>query len=166
MLFPERPGCKLLFETVRLAICMGHAPLPERSIFYTPYSSWLRLLQLFRLKLQWSPLFRRCCYQIRDGALLGPARLSATIAGTNGCLPNHTVCVSFVLAVLKAKIKIKNHRIRAGIGPKPKISLGKWQSGPSPGTPRAKDKIKNLVKHSQVVCACTRRAPHVFRRLC
>ncbi len=29
------------------------------------------------------------------------------------------------------------------------ISLGKWQSGPSPGTPRAKEKIKNHVKHSQ-----------------
>jgi hypothetical protein len=29
------------------------------------------------------------------------------------------------------------------------ISLGKWQSGPSPGTPRAKDKIKNNFKHSQ-----------------
>jgi hypothetical protein len=27
-------------------------------------------------------------------------------------------------------------RIRAGIGPKPTISLRKWQSGPSPGTPR------------------------------
>ncbi len=44
------------------------------------------------------------------------------------------------LAVLKAKIKIKIFRNRAGIGPKPMISLGKWQSGPSPGTPRAKDK--------------------------
>ena len=42
------------------------------------------------------------------------------------------------LAVLKAKIKIKNPRIRAGIGPKPTISLGKWQSGPSPGTPRGR----------------------------
>ncbi len=37
--------------------------------------------------------------------------------------------------MLRAKIKIKNFRIRAGIGPKPTISLGKWQSGPSPGTP-------------------------------
>jgi hypothetical protein len=36
-------------------------------------------------------------------------------------------------------------------GPKPMISLGKWQSGPSPGTPRAKDKIKNHFKHSQVL---------------
>ncbi len=54
------------------------------------------------------------------------------------------------LAVLRAKIKIKNPRIRAGIGPKPTIPLGKWQSGPSPGTPRAKDKIKNHFKHSQV----------------
>ena len=40
----------------------------------------------------------------------------------------------FVLAVLKAKIKIINPRIRAGIGLKPTMSLGKWQSGPSPGT--------------------------------
>ena len=39
------------------------------------------------------------------------------------------------LAVLRAKLKIKNPRIRAGIGPKPTIPLGKWQSGPSPGTP-------------------------------
>ncbi len=54
------------------------------------------------------------------------------------------------LAVLRAKIKIKNFRIRAGIGPKPMISLGKWQSGPSPGTPRAKEKNKNHFKHSQV----------------
>ncbi len=46
-------------------------------------------------------------------------------------------------------MKIKNFRIRAGIGPKPTISLGKWQSGPSPGTPRAKEKIKNHFKHSQ-----------------
>ncbi len=53
------------------------------------------------------------------------------------------------LAVLQAKIKIKNLRIRAGIGPKPTISLGQWQSGPSPGTPRAKEKIKNHFKHSQ-----------------
>ncbi len=53
------------------------------------------------------------------------------------------------LGVLRAKIKIKNFRNRAGIGPKPMISLGKWQSGPSPGTPRAKDKIKNHFKHSQ-----------------
>jgi hypothetical protein len=30
------------------------------------------------------------------------------------------------LAVLKAKMKIKNHRNRAGVGPKPTISLGKW----------------------------------------
>ena len=56
------------------------------------------------------------------------------------------------LAVLKAKIKIKNPRIRAGIGPKPTVSLGKWQSGPSPGTPLAKDKIKKHFKHSQVMC--------------
>ena len=55
------------------------------------------------------------------------------------------------LAGLKAKIKIKNFGIRAGIGPKPTIPLGKWQSGPSPGTPRAKEKIKNHFKHSQVV---------------
>ena len=53
------------------------------------------------------------------------------------------------LAVLKANIKIKNPRIRAGIGPKPTISFGKWQSGPSPGTPRAKVKIKNHSKHTQ-----------------
>ncbi len=60
------------------------------------------------------------------------------------------------LAVLKAKIKIQNPRIRAGIGPKPTISLGKCQSGPSPGTPRGtggKNKIKNHVKNSQVVLA-------------
>ena len=42
-------------------------------------------------------------------------------------------------AELKTKSKIKNHKIRAGIGPKPTIALGKWQSGPSPGTPRAKE---------------------------
>ncbi len=30
------------------------------------------------------------------------------------------------LAVLKAKIKIKNHRILGGIGPQPTIALGKW----------------------------------------
>ncbi len=53
------------------------------------------------------------------------------------------------LAVLKAKIKIKNLQIRAGISPKPMISLGTWQSGPSPGTPGAKNKIKNHFKHSQ-----------------
>ncbi len=53
------------------------------------------------------------------------------------------------LAALKAKIKIKNPRIRAGIGPKPTISLGKWHYGPSPGPPRAKEKIKNHVKHFQ-----------------
>ncbi len=28
---------------------------------------------------------------------------------------------------------------KAGIGSKPTMSFGKWQSGPSPGTPRAKD---------------------------
>ncbi len=57
------------------------------------------------------------------------------------------------LAVLKAQITSKNHRIQAGIGPQPTISLGKWQSAPSPGTPRgrggAKNKIKNHFKHSQ-----------------
>ena len=53
------------------------------------------------------------------------------------------------LAVLRAKIKIKNFRIRAGNGPKPMISLRKLQSGPSPGTPRAKGKIKNHFEHSQ-----------------
>ena len=53
------------------------------------------------------------------------------------------------LAVLKAKIKIKNPRNRAGIGPTPTMSLGKWQYGPSPGTLRAKEKIKNHFKHSQ-----------------
>ncbi len=52
-------------------------------------------------------------------------------------------------AVLKAKMKNINFRIRAGIAPKPMISLGKWQSGPSPGTPRAKEKIRNHCKHSQ-----------------
>jgi hypothetical protein len=56
-----------------------------------------------------------------------------------------------VLAVVKAKIKNKSPRNRAGIGPKPTISLGKWQSGPSPGTPRAKEKIKNNFKHSQLL---------------
>ncbi len=58
--------------------------------------------------------------------------------------------------MLKAKIKIKNPRIRAGIGPKPTNSSGKWQSGPSPGPPGgggAKNKIKNHFKHFQeVVC--------------
>jgi hypothetical protein len=63
---------------------------------------------------------------------------------------------ALVLAVLKAKIKIKNPRIRAGIGPKPTISPGKWQSGPSPGTPRgrgggAKKKITKHLKNIQVV---------------
>ena len=57
------------------------------------------------------------------------------------------------LAVLKAKIKIENFSIRAGIGPKPKISLGKWQSGPSPGTPRGRgwpiQKLKKHFKHIQ-----------------
>ncbi len=53
------------------------------------------------------------------------------------------------LAVLKAKIKITNFRFRAGIGPKPMISLGKCQSGPSPGTPGAKEQNKNHFKHSQ-----------------
>ncbi len=53
------------------------------------------------------------------------------------------------LAGLRAKIKIIIFRIRAGIGPKPAISLRKWQSGPSPGSPRAKEKIKNNFKHSQ-----------------
>ncbi len=43
-----------------------------------------------------------------------------------------------ILGVLRAKIKIKNPRIRAGIGPTPTTSLGKWQSGPSPGTPRGR----------------------------
>ena len=52
---------------------------------------------------------------------------------------------TFFLAVLKAKIQIKNLSIRAGIGPKPTISLGQWQSGPSPGTPRAKEKIKIIL---------------------
>ena len=55
------------------------------------------------------------------------------------------------LAVLRAKIEIQNHRIRAGIYPEPTISLGKWQSGPSPETPRAKDKIQNHFKNSQVM---------------
>ena len=32
------------------------------------------------------------------------------------------ICSNLCLAVLKAKIKIKNPRIRAGIGPKPAIS--------------------------------------------
>ena len=36
--------------------------------------------------------------------------------------------LAVVLAVLRAKIKIKMFRIRAGIGPKPTISLGQWQS--------------------------------------
>jgi hypothetical protein len=57
------------------------------------------------------------------------------------------------LAVLKAKIKIENFSIRAGIGPKPKISLGKWQSGPSPGTPRGRgwpiQKLKNILSTSR-----------------
>ncbi len=56
-------------------------------------------------------------------------------------------------AVLKAKIQIKNPRIRSGISPKPTMSLGTWQSGPSPGTPRAKENIKNHFKHSQVISA-------------
>ncbi len=42
---------------------------------------------------------------------------------------------------------------RAGIGPKTTISLRKWQSGPSPKTPRgmggAKNKIQKLFKHIQ-----------------
>ena len=68
---------------------------------------------------------------------------------------NKTFWLKQNLAVLRAKIKIKNPRIRAGIGPKPTISLGKWQSGPSPGTPRgrggAKNKIKNNFKHFQAI---------------
>ncbi len=47
-----------------------------------------------------------------------------------------------VLAVLKAKIEINNLRIRASIGPKPTISFGKRQSGPSPGTPGPRTKFK------------------------
>jgi hypothetical protein len=53
------------------------------------------------------------------------------------------------LAVLKAKIKIKNPRIRAGIGPKPTISLGKCLPRDSPGEGGAKNKIKNHFKHIQ-----------------
>ena len=51
-----------------------------------------------------------------------------------------------ILAVLKAKIKIKNIRFRAGIGPQPTISLRKWQSGPSSGTPRGRGGPRNKLK--------------------
>ncbi len=68
-----------------------------------------------------------------------------THAKTKYCPPLRNI----VLAVLKAKLKIKNPKIRTGIGSKPKNSLGKWQSGPSPGTPRAKEKIKDNFKHIQ-----------------
>ncbi len=53
----------------------------------------------------------------------GPAVIAATAAargrggGYDGGIGG--------LAVLQAKIKIKNPQIRAGIGPKPMISLGK-----------------------------------------
>ena len=48
-------------------------------------------------------------------------------------------------AALKANIKMDkmfSPRIRSGIGPKPRISLGKWQSGPSLGTPRGREDEK------------------------
>ena len=50
-----------------------------------------------------------------------------------------------ILAELKAKIKIENLRILAGIGLKRTITLGTWQSGPSPGTPRAKNKKIKII---------------------
>ncbi len=50
------------------------------------------------------------------------------------------------LAVVKAKIKIKNPRIRAGIGPKPAVSLGKWHSAPSLGAPRGRGAKKKRKK--------------------
>ncbi len=68
--------------------------------------------------------------------------------------PNALKSQGSILAVLKAKIKIKNPQIRAGIGPKPTTPLGKWHSGPSPGTPGgggAKNKHKNNFKHSQAM---------------
>ena len=52
----------------------------------------------------------------------------------------------------RAKIKIKNHRIPTGVGPKPMISLRKCHSGSSPGTPRGRggqEKNKNHVKQFQ-----------------
>jgi hypothetical protein len=60
------------------------------------------------------------------------------------------------IAALMAKIEgfnILNPRIRAKIDPKPRVSSRKWQSGPSPRTPRgrgAKKQIKNRLEHSQV----------------
>ncbi len=77
----------------------------------------------------------------------GPHCHEVTVASPPSQAAPHSSAV--VLAGLRAKIKIGNFWIRAGIGPKPMIALGKWQSGPSPGTPRAKEKIKNLFKHSQ-----------------
>jgi hypothetical protein len=48
---------------------------------------------------------------------------------------------------LKAKIQIENLRILAGIGLKPTITLGTWQSGASPGTPRAGNLFDNPKDH-------------------
>ncbi len=86
----------------------------------------------------------------RYGPSRGPVRGISRIAAV-ASRAGTGIIVDLILAVLKAKIKIKNPRIRAGIGPKPTISVGKWQPGPSPGTPRAKEKIKNHFEHSQVV---------------
>ncbi len=79
---------------------------------------------------------------------LRPGGMVGSVVGGPNPLPSLSPCarrsetgsqyVNNDLAVLKAKIKIKNPRIRAGIGPKPTIVLGKWQSGSSPGTPRGR----------------------------
>ena len=79
------------------------------------------------------------------------------LARSRGCIfvrPfKGTAICRLSLAVLKAKIKIKHPRVRAGVGPKPTIALGKWQSGPSPGTPRGREgprqKIKNILSTSR-----------------
>jgi hypothetical protein len=65
------------------------------------------------------------------------------------------------LAVLKAKIKIENHQIRAGIGPNPTIYFGKWQSGPSPGTPRRKGGQEQKLK---IMLSTSRTSKIRFRR--
>ncbi len=53
---------------------------------------------------------------------------------------------------LKPKSKVASPRIRAGIGPKHLVCLGKLHSGPSPRPPwgrRDKNKIKSVLKYSR-----------------
>ncbi len=60
-----------------------------------------------------------------------------------------------ILAVLEAKIKIKNPRIRAGIGPNLRFPSGNHSPDPPPGPPEggggAKNKNKNHFKHIQAM---------------